>query len=180
MREQFGGLQRAAARALFTFACRGFTEEERIRKKLQRLIPRRTGVVGEHMEAFGKVVSATQTVRLPAMWYGRLIPSCIYEFTTGVSVWAHAVTENCERGGRQKEESGVHGHEVVPRSEATLPFAASFPKELYFGNLLSLSPCCPYVSLPLCVCPWGLSSLQVSGVERGGLVAQVLQNLEVA
>lgn len=91
-RQRFGGLKRTNSSRTFHFTSR-FRRLEGERKKA--LIPQGTGVVVERVEASGKVPQPeSQTVRLAAAWYGRLIPSCIYSFTTGVSLWAHAVTEN--------------------------------------------------------------------------------------
>lgn len=84
---------------------------ERGGEKRGAVIPQGTGVVAEHVEASGQV---PQSERRQRRRYSRLIPSCIYSFTTGVSLWAHAVTASCK---------WVHGHEGVPRYELTLPQA---------------------------------------------------------
>lgn len=46
----------------------------------------------EHVEVSGQVA---QSEWMRRRRYSRLTPSCIYSFTTGVSLWAHAVTAGC-------------------------------------------------------------------------------------
>lgn len=77
-----------------------------------------TGVVAEHVEASGQV---PQSEWMRRRRYSRLIPSCIYSFTTGVSLWPHAVTASCK---------WVHDHEGVPRYEAHLRYGL----ELHCGD----------------------------------------------
>ena len=108
-RQPFGGLKTYNSSSTLHFyvsRCRpGSRRREKGKKKKEKKkqttttnSAERTGVVAERVEAFGEKV-ATQTVRLAAVWCGRLIASCIYEFTTGVSFWVHAVTEDGNRGG---------------------------------------------------------------------------------
>lgn len=142
-RQPFGGLETYDSSSTFHFyvsRCRPGSkrrEKKEREKKRRQLIPRRTGVVAERVEAFGEKV-ATQTVRLAAVWCGRLIASCIYEFTTGVSFWVHAVTEDGKRGGGGGGESGSQAG-GSSRSELLLPSSelhhACFSSLCFFSNL---------------------------------------------
>lgn len=100
-RQRFGGLKADDSSSTFHFAAR-FHKLISLRGVWGGLGGGTTGVVKRRRPGKKKCHNPSwlrhrRRGSLQREWRRRLISSCIYSFTTGASLWAHAVTDNSNR-----------------------------------------------------------------------------------